>query len=496
MTGGLQPGAALPRGEGCAATQAELQAALAAVIEEAAVRVGPPERIVLAVSGGPDSLALLLAAAESRSRAPNDRIGFLVVTVDHGLRPEAEAEARFVASIAATFGLRHRTMRLTPPLPAGNVPAAARRGRYALLRDAASDAGANMVVTAHHEDDQFETHLHKLARRAGPVGLAAMRPVRDLAPGVVLLRPFLAVPGARLKALVAGSGITAIDDPANHDIRYERTRSRIRLAEAGADRAQLRRDIARSQSERDALEAAQAAFIQAAEASGALQLGDDGVLRLDREAFRQIDEPTAFAFLARALAAVSGGDYAPGADSVLRLQEALTRSSGRVATTLGGATVDADPDTITFLREYGRAGVAAVRTGNESAVIFDGRFLVQPPAGCEFAGARLEAFGMAGRGNRVERTLPVLAGDAGLLAVPASLARKAPDDLPRLRITSLLRWRLLRDLPQAPGSAAPTREKAASGFAANAPGRVGKAGDTPYLLRKRLSGLGRLPQED
>ncbi|NDV87214.1 tRNA lysidine(34) synthetase TilS [Aurantimonas aggregata] len=496
MTGGPRPGAGPTAAEACAGTLAESQAALSAGIDQAAHCVGTAAPVVLAVSGGPDSLALLLAAASLRDHRHTDAPQFLVVTVDHGLRPEAAAEAAFVAAIAAAHGLPHRTMRLALPLPPGNVPAAARRGRYDLLLEAAGDAGASMIVTAHHEDDQFETHLHALARKAGPVGLAAMRPVRDLAPGIVLLRPFLGVPGARLKALVAASGIDAVDDPTNHDPRYERTWLRIQRAASGDDHAWLRGDIAQSQRRRDVLEAAQAGFIYAAEASGALRLGDAGVLRVDRQAFRQLDESTAFAFLARALTAVSGDDYAPGGDSVQRLQAALASSSGRVASTLGGAMVDADPDTITFLREFGRSGIATVQTGKAHAALFDGRFLVDVPEGFSPADTRLVAFGSLGRGNPVERTMPVLIGDAGLLAVPAALAAKAPDDLPRLDVVSLVRWRLLRDLPQESGSAVPTGEKAASGFAANAPGRVGKAGDSPYLPRKRLSGLGRLPQED
>ncbi|MEH6718674.1 MAG: tRNA lysidine(34) synthetase TilS [Aurantimonas endophytica] len=479
MTGGLRPGTELPQADACPVTLAQLQAALAAAIEQAACRVARPACIVLAVSGGPDSLALLLAAARSPRCTRTNRPEFLVVTVDHGLRPEAAAEAQFVAAIAAAHGLRHRTMRMLSSPTAGNVPAAARRGRYDLLIEAARDAGANAIVTAHHEDDQFETHLHALARKAGPLGLAVMRPVRDLAPGMVLLRPFLGMPGERLKALVAASGIAAVDDPTNHDIRYERTRLRIKLADL--DRAALRHVIARYRREREALEAAQATFIRKSEASGALRLGDDGVLRLGRGAFRQLEEPVAFAFLSRVLRAVSGGDYAPGADSVLRLQGALISPSARVAMTLGGAMIDAGPDTITFLREYGRSGIAAVPVGNADAIIFDGRFRVQVPRGSGLSEARLQAFGATGRGSRVERTLPVLAGGAGLLAVPAALAAKAPEAPGQLHVSSLLRWRLLRDLPLAPTPALPLRDHAASGFAAKAPEHVGKAGDTTYL---------------
>lgn len=450
---------------------------LAAGIDEAGNRVGRTDRIVLAVSGGPDSLALLLVAAELHRSADSGGPEFIVVTVDHGLRPEAAAEARFVADVADGLGLPHRTMRLTGGLASGNVPAAARRGRYALLLQAAREADATVIVTAHHEGDLFETHLHARARRAGPVGLAAMRHVRDLAPDVALLRPFLDVPGADLKALVAGRGIAAVDDPTNHDTRYERVRLRHELAEA--DHPRLRRDIARHRGDRDALEGALAAFVYLAEAAGEFRASDDGVLRIGRQAWRQHAADTAFALLARALAAVSGGDYPPGADSVLRLQAALAGPE-RVAATLGGVVVAADTDTITFLREYGRDGIAATQPGDGEAV-FDGRFLVRLPPQADLRNARLMAFGAWQRGNGVERTLPVLAGEGGLLAVPAALVHKAPDDCLRLELSALLRWRLLRDLPRPDRPLADKGESVAAGFAANAPGRVGKAGDTPYL---------------
>jgi tRNA(Ile)-lysidine synthase len=459
---------------------ATLATALAAGIDAAADRTGRCETVILAVSGGPDSLALLLAAAEVSRRSTAERAEFLVVTVDHGLRPEAAAEARSVAEIAEDRGLPHRTMRLSA-LSSGNVPAAARRGRYALLLEAGRDAGASIIVTAHHEDDQFETHLHARARRAGPVGLAAMRKVRDLAPGVVLLRPFLEVPGADLKALVAASGIDAVDDPTNEDERYERVRLRKRLSETSADHPRLRLAIARSREERDALERVQAVFIDDAERAGELRVGDDGVLRVGRAAFRRLDADTAFAFLVRALAAVSGGAYAPGAGRVLRLRAALTGPDRSVHATLGGVVVDADPDAVLFLREYGRAGIESVPPGLHS--LFDGRFLVRSPPQHDPRTTRVAAFGAFGRGNRVEKTLPVLVGEAGLLAVPDALAHKAPADCLRLETTCLLAWRLLRDLPRRFSPAAPAVKGVASRFAAKAPGRVGKAGDTSYLQK-------------
>ena len=189
--------------------------------------------VVLAVSGGPDSLALLLAAEAWRNSRDSSLppLRFCVATVDHRLRPASAAEAAFVADLCRSFGLPHRTLVWEVTASAGNLSEEARLARYDLLTTFARSQKAGLVLTAHHEDDQLETHVMRARRGSGPVGLAAMRPVRELAPGIVLARPFLDIPGARLKASVAARGLAAVDDPTNRDPAYERVRVRTGLAE-------------------------------------------------------------------------------------------------------------------------------------------------------------------------------------------------------------------------------------------------------------------------
>src|ERR1700683_2852862 len=154
--------------------------------------------IVLAVSGGPDSTALMwLAVRWRRGLVRGPRL--LAVTVDHGLRAESAAEARDVKRLARSLELPHRTVRWTGVKPKTGMPAAARAARYRLLAQAARANGATHILTAHTRDDQAETLLMRMLRGSGIAGLAAMarETERD---GVQLARPFLNVSKSQLIA--------------------------------------------------------------------------------------------------------------------------------------------------------------------------------------------------------------------------------------------------------------------------------------------------------
>jgi len=183
----------------------------------------PPEALALAVSGGPDSLALLLlghAAFGGRVRA---------LTVDHGLRAGSAGEAAMVAGICAGLGVPHATLHWEGCKPDANLQAAARAARYRLMGEWCAAQGVPLLLTAHHADDQAETLLMRLARGSG-VGLAGIRARRDLGGGVTLLRPLLGVRRTALAEIVAIAGLTPVDDPANRDARHDRTHARALLA--------------------------------------------------------------------------------------------------------------------------------------------------------------------------------------------------------------------------------------------------------------------------
>jgi tRNA(Ile)-lysidine synthase len=198
--------------------------------------------IVLAVSGGPDSIALMwLAARWRRSLARGPRL--FAVTVDHGLRAASSAEAGDVKHLARSLAVPHRTMRWTGAKPKTGLPAAARAARYHLLAKAARECGATHIFTAHTRDDQAETLLMRLMRGSGIAGLAAMARQSERN-GVLLARPLLDVAKSQLVATLNKAGIGFADDPTNRDPNF--TRPRIRavmpaLAAEGGDARNLAR---------------------------------------------------------------------------------------------------------------------------------------------------------------------------------------------------------------------------------------------------------------
>jgi tRNA(Ile)-lysidine synthase len=198
--------------------------------------------IILAVSGGPDSIALMwLAARWRRALARGPRL--VAVTVDHGLRAEAKREARDVKRLARALDLPHRTLRWTGTKPKTGLPAAARAARYRLLAQVARAHGATHILTAHTRDDQAETLLMRMLRGSGIAGLAAMarESERD---GVLLARPLLNVSKSRLIATLNKAKVGFADDPTNRDTSFTRPRLRTLmpvLAAEGGDTRNLAR---------------------------------------------------------------------------------------------------------------------------------------------------------------------------------------------------------------------------------------------------------------
>lgn len=170
----------------------------------------------LAVSGGPDSLALLLLAKAAG-------LPIAAATVDHGLRPEARAEAEFVAQLCVERAIPHHILTLDTK-PKGNVSAWARTARYTALAQWQAQLGLTAIATAHHADDQLETLVMRLNRGAGVSGLAGIRPRQN-----AIIRPLLTWRKSELEAIVAEAGITPVYDPSNQDNRFDRARLRHAL---------------------------------------------------------------------------------------------------------------------------------------------------------------------------------------------------------------------------------------------------------------------------
>jgi tRNA(Ile)-lysidine synthase len=188
----------------------------------------PGERVGIAVSGGPDSLALLLLAAAARP-------GLIeAATVDHGLRAESRAEAEMVARVCAELGVAHDILVVewSEP-PSSAIQERGREARYRLLAGWLVERKLKALATAHHANDQAETMLMRLNRGSGLRGLAGMRP-KSVVPGsrLPLLRPLLSWQRAELEQICAAGGIKPAVDPSNSDEQFERVRVRKALAEA------------------------------------------------------------------------------------------------------------------------------------------------------------------------------------------------------------------------------------------------------------------------
>jgi tRNA(Ile)-lysidine synthase len=183
--------------------------------------------IGLAVSGGPDSLALLLLAAEARP------LEVEAATVDHALRPESRAEAEMVARVCERLGVPHTILTATWDVtPETAIQEQARLMRYRLLGGWLRDRGLSALLTAHHLDDQAETFMMRLARGSGVKGLAGMRAVtRGPAAAFSLVRPLLGWRHSDLEAVCAAAGIDPVADPSNEDEQFERVRVRKALAQ-------------------------------------------------------------------------------------------------------------------------------------------------------------------------------------------------------------------------------------------------------------------------
>jgi tRNA(Ile)-lysidine synthase len=279
----------------------------------------------IAVSGGPDSTALLLLAAAAYP-------GMVVAaTVDHRLRPGSAAEAEQVAAICADLGVPHDVLALEWEAPRANLQSSARKARYEALSRWSAGRGCGWLAVAHHVDDQAETLLMRLARGSGVRGAGGVRPVRALAAGasegltVQLIRPLLGWRRADLGALVEEAGIAAVDDPANRDARHDR--SRVRRTLAGTPWLAPER-----------LAAAAAHFTEAEEAldwaarslwAARAEVGDDGVVCL---AVADLPRELQRRLLAQAIGDVAKSDEIPG-PKLTRVLDSLL--AGRVATLAG-----------------------------------------------------------------------------------------------------------------------------------------------------------------
>ena len=391
------------------------------------------ESLILAVSGGPDSMALMHLVARWLARGHDARPHVLVVTIDHGLRPASSREAAWVAQEARKLGLPHETLSWQGEKPRSGIQEAAREARYSLLAERGlrlADGRRCAVVTAHHLDDQAETFLMRLARGSGLDGLCGMPQARPLRrePGHQIVRPLLGIPKSRLLATLEARGLGWIEDPSNEEPAFERVRVRRALAELGklgitAER--ISESMSRLQRARAALESAGAGFEQAV----GLDIGHGALARFDREAFQAGPPELRVRLMARLLAAFGGQAAPPRLAKVEGLVARVERGNWK-GSTLGGCVVARHGGEIRVLREPGRAGLPETSLEPGTRAIWDNRFVVRLSArqGLPVAVRALGAKDYArlapvvgrqpGLPARAAATLPAFCRAGTLIAVP------------------------------------------------------------------------------
>ena len=292
-------------------------------------------RLGVAVSGGPDSMALLLLA----HAALPGRVA--AATVDHGLRKESADEAAMVAAVCAGLNVPHRTLRVE--VAAGNVQSQARAARYAALAAWLEEAGLEALATAHHADDQAETLLLRLNRGSGVAGLSGVR-ARGLIAQTRLpvVRPLLGWRRSELAGVVDAAGIAPAMDPSNEDDRFDRVR--LRKALAGADWLDV---PALAQSAANLADADAALdWAAAREWSEAVSKGPMGLTYRP-----QAPRAVALRVLTRLVTELDG--EAPRGSAVARLFDSLL---ARQPASIGGLVARAMPDGWSFTKAPQRRG--------------------------------------------------------------------------------------------------------------------------------------------
>ena len=311
--------------------------------------------VAVALSGGGDSLALLLAAAAWANGAGRRLV---VLTVDHQLRPESAAWTQACAKTAERLGLPFRALVWIGEKPKTGLPAAARGARHRLLADAAREAGARVILMGHTADDVLEARVMRDEGSTTPEPRSwGPSPVWPQGRGIFLLRPLLSIRRSDIRAWLAARGEHWIDDPANEDATYARPRARQAIAQGAAFTATV-------------------AVPSTTSVAFSCRARSDGGFEIARSVLRTAAPEGIARFVAAACLCAAGASRPPSRARVARLSTRLIETEAFVAS-LAGARIEADPVEVRFLREAGeaaRGGLAPIGLGAGETGVWDGRF--------------------------------------------------------------------------------------------------------------------------
>ncbi len=300
----------------------------------------------VAVSGGADSLALMHLLAHWARKAKLSPP--LVLTVDHGLRKGSAADARAVAGWAKALKLKCEILTVKSAKPKSDIEAWARQARLRLMHRAMVKHGLTVLYLAHHQSDQAETFLLRLARGSGLDGLGAMQSLAPFplaqAEGLMLARPLLAMPGGALRDFLRAQKQAWREDPMNQEARFARTRMRALLPlleEAGLTAQRIADAAMHLARAREALDLATAAVLARAMRRAE---GDNSILLLDGVALAAAPREIGLRALAAVLKKVAGTAYRPRFDALERLFGQIAAKGGLAAgATLNGCRIGPAP---------------------------------------------------------------------------------------------------------------------------------------------------------
>ncbi len=403
--------------------------------------------VVLAVSGGSDSMALMYLAVAWRAAGGAGLPSLSAVTVDHGLRHGSADEALRVADAAARLGLAHETLHWRGGKPSRGLQAAARAMRYRLIGEHMQSRGWERLATGHTAEDQAETLLMRLARGSGIDGLSGIR-VELSRPPLRVVRPLLAQRRGRLRAMLMQAGIGWSEDPSNVNPAFERSRWRQadgELAALGLTPGPVALSAFRLDRARTALDWATARAL--ADAGDSLRIDALGYASVSWGWLTSLPAEIRLRILTRLIGAV-GGHREPV--SLGRL-EALTEGRGwaaPVGRTLGGVAFPAGRgDEVLLIREWGRRGPERIEARPGFAIVWDNRFSIWLDPDIRM-GVTVAALGEAGLVNldalgrkrpgvpaRVLHTTPALWSGGRLLAAPLLGYWSQAQDRDRIRVS-------------------------------------------------------------
>lgn len=343
--------------------------------------------VVVAVSGGADSVALLRLLHRWQALVGEPPI-LEVATIDHGLRTESANEARWVCELATTLGLRHTAKRWIGEKPLSGLQSAAREARYNLLQEICRDYnfGAPVAIaTAHTRDDQAETVVMRLARGSGVDGLGAMAELRLLKQQdqgarnpITLARPLLDISKQDLVTFLQANGQAWLEDPSNASRDFERVRLRHTmpsLSSLGVTPASLAKTAWRARRARNALDQSALDFIERRCA-----LNDGAVAVLPLAALQAAPDEIQIRVLARLLSCF-GGVASDARLSQVEALQASWRANMRIrATTLGGCVIDKRGSELRIFRESGRDPLPDIHLQPGQSILWDQRFMVSAAA--------------------------------------------------------------------------------------------------------------------